>query len=208
VGYSAMNFPYRDLGLDAAASHNMGVAVMNPLGGGIIPQHQDRFGFVRTRQDETVVEGALRFLINDPRITVALIGFSRPEEIQEAVRAVDGFKAIPAREIERIRGSLKEAFNALCTGCRYCDDCPMGIPVPKLMEAYNHYALAGQPRAIISRMRMHWSIQPDDEVVQKCVKCRKCEEACTQKLPICDRLDFVRQAADAYLAEKAQQKTT
>jgi predicted aldo/keto reductase-like oxidoreductase len=58
LGYSAMNFAYREVGLEAATKLDLGVAVMNPLGGGIIPNNPDRFGFVKTRVEETVVEAA------------------------------------------------------------------------------------------------------------------------------------------------------
>ena len=58
LGYSAMNFAYREAGIEDAAKLGRGVVVMNPLGGGIIPQFPDRFSFVKTREKETVVEGA------------------------------------------------------------------------------------------------------------------------------------------------------
>ncbi len=67
------------------------------------------------------------------------------EEVRQAVRAAESFRGLPAGEIERIKGSLREAFQELCTGCQYCDHCPEGIPVPKLMDAYNHWKLRGTP---------------------------------------------------------------
>ena len=85
LGYSAMNFAYRDAGVEAAAASGRGVVAMNPLGGGIIAREPARFGFVRTRDEETVVEGALRFIINDPRIAIALAGFSSTAEVDEAI---------------------------------------------------------------------------------------------------------------------------
>jgi predicted aldo/keto reductase-like oxidoreductase len=190
LGYSAMNFPYREEGIAAAARLKRGVVVMNPLGGGIIPQHADRFGFVRTRPDETVVEGALRFLLDDVRITVALVGFSTTDQIREAVSAVDGYRPIAAAERQRIRAGLRQAFNEMCTGCGYCDHCPEGIPVPRYMDAYNQYLLSGDPGTIPQRLDFHWDIDKDD--LQRCTLCGRCEEACTQKLPIRERLEFIR----------------
>jgi uncharacterized protein len=193
LGYSAMNFPYREAGLDAAARLGRGVVVMNPLGGGIIPQHTERFEFVRTRDDETVVDGALRFLLDDTRITVALVGFSSTEQVRDAMRAVDGYRPIPPAERDRMRSGLNAFFNVLCTGCRYCDHCPEGIPVPRYMDAYNHYLLSGDIQTLVQRLRFHWGIK-DDAELKRCTLCGRCEEACTQKLPIRDRLKEIRAA--------------
>ena len=84
----------------------------------------------------------------------------------------------------------------MCTCCRYCDDCPRGVPVPKLMEAYNHYMLSGDSKAILSRLSGHWGIRADDERLRACVECGRCEELCTQKLPIRERLRKIREEAD------------
>jgi hypothetical protein len=207
LGYSASNFAYRDEGLETAAKLNRGVVVMNPLAGGVIPQNPDRFSFVKTRPDETVVEGSLRFLLNDPRITVALVGMGNKTHLEEVARAVDGFKPLSPESVKKIRGSIKEAFNELCTGCRYCDSCPQGIPVPKMMDAYNQYLLSSKPQDILNRLRWHWGIGLEDEYLSKCTQCGQCEKACTQKLPICDRLKFIRDEAQKALAAEKQKKS-
>jgi len=206
LGYSAMNFAYRDAGLDAAHSRNQGVVVMNPLGGGIIPRHKDRFDFVRTREDESVVEGALRFLINDPRITVALVGFSTQQQLKEALGAVDGFQPISEEKIYGIRNNLSEAYDELCTGCRYCDSCPEGIPVPKMMDAFNYYFLSGKPKEMIDRLKWHWGIPIKNEYFNKCTQCGQCESLCTQKLPIIERLETIQIEVEKYIASNAKNK--
>jgi uncharacterized protein len=206
LGYSVSNFAYRDAGIETAAKLNRGVVVMNPLAGGIIPQHPQRFSFVKTRSDETVVEGALRFLLNDPRITITLVGMGDKAHLDEVIRVIDGFKPISPEAIKKIRNSIKEAFNELCTGCRYCDSCPQGIPIPKMMDTYNQYILSGKPREMINRLRWHWGIGLQNEYLSKCTQCGQCEKACTQKLPICDRLKFIRDEAQKALIAKSQKK--
>jgi uncharacterized protein len=196
LGYSAMNFSFRDEGVEAAARMKRGVVVMNPLGGGIIPRFQDRFSFVKTRPDETVVEGALRFLINDPRITVALVGFSSLQHLNEAMSAVDGFKPLAETSVAKIRDGIKEAFNELCTGCRYCDECPQEVPIPGLMEAYNHFLLNKSTKEMVDRLRWHWSIHPGDARLDACVECGRCEKECTQHLPISQRIKEIKAEMD------------
>jgi predicted aldo/keto reductase-like oxidoreductase len=193
LGYSAMNFAYREAGVEAAANARRGVVAMNPLGGGIIPREPGRFGFVRTREDETVVEGALRFIINDPRITVALPGFGNTTQVDEAIRAVDGFRPLTETQVAEIRSGIKESFNELCTGCQYCDDCPQGIPIPSYLDAYNHMLLGNGPTDMINRLQWHWGIKLEDDYLDRCTRCGLCEKACTQKLPIPDRLAAIRE---------------
>jgi predicted aldo/keto reductase-like oxidoreductase len=195
VGYSAMNFSYREKGIEAAARLGRGVVVMNPLGGGIIPGNPHRFSFVRTREDEDVVEAALRFLINDPRITVALVGLSDEKQLADAISAVEGYQPIAASRIAEVRDKLKTSYNELCTGCQYCNSCPEGIPVPRMMDSYNHWMLNDGEEHAINRLRWHWGIQPDSTLFGACVECGQCESLCTQKLPIIARLKELDKAA-------------
>lgn len=194
LGYSVMNFSYRQLGIDAAAKLNMGVAVMNPLGGGVVPRHSDRFDFITTQSGESVVEGALRFLIGDPRITLALVGFSAAQEVDEAVKAVEGFKPVSYSDYERIRNQQISSFNQLCTLCRYCDICPQGIPIPQVMDSYNSIVLNEGTAKLVERMHMHWGFEPGKDPYPECTGCGACEKACTQKLPVMQRIEEVRQA--------------
>ena len=204
LGYSAMNFSYRESAVAAAAAKKMGVVVMNPLGGGIIPQNPDRFGFVKTQKDETVVEGALRFLVNDPRISVVLVGLSTLDQLAQTVKAVDGFKPISPEAIGEIRTNVKAAFNEMCTGCQYCDGCPENIPIPKLMDAYNHYMISGNADDMVNRLKWHWSINPSDAYWKKCVECGKCEGECTQHLSIIKRLKEMTTLIDAHVVAHPQ----
>jgi uncharacterized protein len=197
LGYSAMNFKYRDAGVQAAHDNAQGVVVMNPLGGGIIPQHPELFDFLRTQPDESVVEAALRFLINDQRIDVVLNGFGQRAHLDEALAAVDGFQPIAAERIERMRAELGASFDQMCTTCRYCDNCPEGIAIPELMDAYNQYMLKKDEKAVGNRLRYHWQIDNAREMIARCTRCGQCEEACTQSLPIIERL----QEIDAMLAD-------
>ncbi|MEI7435269.1 MAG: aldo/keto reductase [bacterium] len=202
LGYSAMNFAFREAGVQAAHELGRAVVAMNPLGGGIIPQNPDRFAFLKTQPDETVVDGALRFLLNDPRITVALVGFSSIEEVQQALRAVEGFQALDVAAVTRIRAELKSSFNELCTGCRYCDHCPQDIPVPKMLDAYNQYVLTGRPRAMAERLAWHWGVAWDKHGLDRCTACGACEKECTQKLPIIARLKEIRLEVENAYAEQ------
>jgi predicted aldo/keto reductase-like oxidoreductase len=185
-GYSAYNFHAREKAFEAIAAKGLGCAVMNPLGGGLIPRNPDLFSFLKSREDETVVQAALRFLFSDTRISTVLVGFSAVEQLPECVAAVERFTPMTPGEIAGIKAKLGERFLDLCTGCGYCDDCPPGIPIPKLMEAYNHKRLYGRDTAVTERLAWHWNVSPEEAA--KCTACGQCEEACTQHLPIIQRM--------------------
>lgn len=197
LGYSVMNYAYRTQGITAAERLGRGVVCMNPLGGGIIPQHPQLFDFVRTRPNESVVQGALRFLLNDERITTALVGFSSEAQLHEAVAAADNFTGIAPDRIEEIHRHLRRSFDRMCTGCGYCDHCPAGIPVPQMMDSYNQYLLSGKHDSIADRLAWHWGIGRKSPLHEACTECGLCEEECTQKLPIRARLKEIRKAVQS-----------
>jgi hypothetical protein len=199
LGYSAIDFPYRQEAVDAAGRLRLGVVTMNPLGGGLIPRNADRFAFIRGRDDPSVVAAALRFNVSNPSVTSALVGLTTKQHVDEAVAAVEGFTPYGAARAEQIREHILDAFEGLCTGCGYCLPCPEGIDVPRMMDAYNQRILRGrEPRHVINRLKWHWGgMTPAD--ARACSLCGACEERCTQHLPIRDRMQEI-----AALAEQQQ----
>lgn len=194
IGYNALNFPFRAKTLDAAARHNVGVVTMNPLGGGLIPRNAARLAFLKGPQDRDVVQAALRFNVSQPAITVALVGFSAEREVDEAVVAVENFKPYSAEHIEQVKANIGASFEGFCTGCGYCMPCPSDVEIPKMMDAFNAKILDGTDQAIRDRLKWHWGISPD--AAAACIECGTCEDACTQHLPIRDRLKAIAALAN------------
>ena len=187
LGYNAINFPYREAAVRAAGQRGVGVVAMNPLSGGLIPQNPERFAFLRRTEDPSVVAGALRFVISDPDVTAALVGFSRLEEVDVAVAVGTETYADAMALQQELRGHLDEAFDDVCTGCQYCLPCPEGIDVPKYMDVYNAMRLGGgDPQQALARFRWHWQIAEDH--ASRCTGCGDCEARCTQHLDIIERL--------------------
>jgi len=189
-GYSAYNFTIRQKAFEAITAHNLGCVVMNPLGGGLIPQNPKIFEFIKNERQKSVVEAALHFLIAHDRITTVLVGFSNMNEIREAVRAMDSYQPLDEQDLQRIKDAVVDSFEGLCTGCQYCDHCPEGIPVPKFMDAYNHNILYGGDKNALERLHWHWDMKGDEAraIAASCSECGQCETACTQHLPIIQRL--------------------
>ena len=187
LGYNAINFPFRTQALRAAGTHQLGVVAMNPLAGGVIPQNAARFAFLEDGEPPSVVTGALRFVVGDPDVTAALVGFADVAEVDAALAAIHGSEKYTLDRVAALRGFLEERFEGLCTGCGYCLPCPEEIPIPKYMDASNHMLLSKDgAEAALMRFKWQWSIQQD--WAARCSECGECEERCTQHLPIVTRL--------------------
>ena len=189
LGYCAINFPYRIAGVEAARRLQKGVVAMNPLGGGLIPQHPDTFDFIRGPADADVVTAALRFLVSDPGITTALVGFSSQDQLAAALRALENFAPYDDAHLEELRARIEQDFNEMCTGCGYCLPCPQGIPIPRYMDIHNLMQLGASAGEIDARFKYHWDLTPAGAAA--CVECGQCEPRCTQHLPIIQRLKTV-----------------
>lgn len=189
IGYNALNFPYRQEGITAAGAANIGVVIMNPLAGGLIPAHAKRFDFIRRGDDPDVVAAALRFLLSHQAITSALVGFAGKAEVDQAVAAVENFVPYSSEEVEVLKRKIENSFDQLCTGCQYCLPCPAGVPIPKYMDSFNMKMLSGTDEAVLERLKWHWDIQAKDAAA--CTACGLCESRCTQHLPIIERLKTI-----------------
>ena len=185
-GYSAYNFKTRQEAFDAIRGKNLGAVVMNPLGGGVIPQHPDLFSFIR-REGESAAAAALRVLWDHPEITATLVGFDTMEHLNEALQAIENYKPRTQAQLEEVKAAAHLSLEGICTGCAYCDNCPAGIPIPQYMDTYNQKLLKKTENDPIGdRLKWHWSL--DRAGASKCIACGKCEGACTQHLNIIERL--------------------
>jgi len=187
IGYNALNYRFRQSGINKAYESGMGVVAMNPLGGGTIPQDPEAFGYLTEGTDLTVAQAATRFVASHREITIALVGCETKEHVDDAVKAVVGLEERPAQEIVKAYETKGVSFNDLCTGCGYCKSCPVDIPIPKYMDAYNKYIFGKKEASVCTdHLKYHWGT--DTEAAKTCIACGICEQECTQHLPIVERL--------------------
>jgi len=185
-GYSAYNFNTRQEAFDAIREKKLGAVVMNPLGGGVIPEHPELFEFIQ-RDGESITTSALRVLWDHPEITNTLVGFDTIEHLNEALAAMEGYKPRTISELNKIKADASSSFEGICTGCAYCDGCPADIPIPYYMDAYNQKILRPNEKDPIGeRLKWHWSLKREDAA--KCTQCGICENVCTQHIDIINRL--------------------
>lgn len=186
LGYNATNFAFRQEGIKAAYAQDMGIVTMNPLGGGMIPNNPDFYSYLNEGSNDTLAQAALRFNISHKEISVTLSGMGSKEEIDENIIAAQTYAELSDEKLDDLKKHLNSSLDKLCTGCGYCDSCPEGIPVPKMMDAYNMKIITSNNDEMKNRFNYHWHIKKS--IAGKCTECGKCEKLCTQRLPIIERL--------------------
>lgn len=205
--------------LDAAQKKGVGVAVMNPLGGGIIAQNPNYFSFACGEADQgNTVHAALRFAAAHPAVDIVLGGVNSQKELRDSLAVFSSpDPELPASRMKRVlhQSSQQKGF---CTGCQYCEGCPKGIPTAAIMQARN--ALLFDPVADYNRQspqELLYNIQIFRKLFfdsgwlpasgeNPCIQCGHCERSCTQKLSIMDGVaDIYRRADCSGYTEAAHQ---
>lgn len=191
LGYSAANYEYRQEGIQAAYEKGLGVVNMNSLGGGTIVQNEQAFSYLKVHEGQSILDAAIHFLLQDERINVRLIGFRDTMDVDSAIDSFDRYQEYTREDMTRIHNGSHEEYNRLCTACKYCDVCPVDIPVWKFVETANSLYLKTD-EDISGRLKYYWGA--NIEQLDTCIECRKCERACTQRIPILDRFEELKEA--------------
>ena len=166
--------------IPAAKEHDVGVAVMKPLSGGVF-----------FRRPETYVDPikAWRFVLMNDGISVALAGFKEKRDIDQAIKASVEFEPLSEEEIEEMIKRVRFLGEDICRDCGYCKEvCPAGIDIPRIMHIYDEARVFSYewPRF----RREYGSIEPKADA---CQDCGACEEKCPFDLNIRERLKWVHE---------------
>jgi predicted aldo/keto reductase-like oxidoreductase len=187
--------------LDYAAARGMGTIIMNPLGGGTLARTRDQsLDFLR-EGDRGPWVGALRFLLANKSITTALLGFSRLEEVDQDLQALEGAEALDDAYWRDLAAKMSAARMAgmflpedFCTGCGYCRDCPNGVNPTKLMQAMRDYGVFGRGDSLADWLRLKYLGGSPEEELAWCIECGWCEEQCPQQLHIIEEIGKAKEA--------------
>lgn len=206
--------------LDTAYENNVGVAVMNPLGGGLIARNRDYFSFACGEHDEgNTVHAALRFVKAHPAVDIVLGGVSSVEELRDSISVFrEPDPEVPEERLKRVMTSV-EGLKGFCTGCKYCKGCPKGIPTSEIMQARNALLFAPapthnrtEPEELLYNLQMFRPLLQaegwlPETAENPCVQCGKCEKQCTQKLNIVEAVaDTYRRAEQTFFSKEARKE--
>ncbi len=186
-GFNALNYQLRREGIKTAKKLGFGVAAMNPLGGGIIPQFKKHFSYLKQKPEQNIIDAALNFVWSEQGINIALVGMANNREVDEAVSAANAYSPPDAAWKKSIAEQCPNVNGNLCTSCQYCVPCPEEIPVFKYIGAYNHYLLKNNWKVVKDHLKYYWGIHDVSEL-KNCTECGACEKKCTQHIGIIKRL--------------------
>jgi len=182
-------------GLRAAAARGIPVVIMEPLRGGklvnLLPAGAKKAIAAHPR-GWTAAQWGLRWLYNQPEVTVVLSGMNSVEMVEENVRTasdagVGAFTAGDYALIDRIRQEIRKVEKVGCTGCRYCMPCPQGIDIPSAFRCYNAM-YAESKHSGRFQYAQTVGMARDPAFATQCVECGACERHCPQDIPIREKL--------------------
>ena len=183
--------------IERAKEMGMGVVVMGPVGGGRL----DFLSKLKPRENRTVPELALRFVLADPKVDVVLSGMNSIDMVSENVRTAadtDPLSTVEQEDIQHMMAELKGFDDLYCTGCDYCIPCPNGVNIPVNFMFMNYERFYEFDNANFSAI-YHNALKPAGASADDCIDCEECVEKCPQDIAIPDRLKDVAE----YFADKA-----
>lgn len=203
-GFAQIQYNYMDLdyqageaGLRYAADKGIGVVVMEPLKGGKLaggaPEELKAL-FAGQDASRTPAEWALRYVWDDPSVSLLLSGMNEMSQLDENIAVADSVQPNSLTAEERalyVRADelMKSRTKADCTACAYCQPCPYGVEIPKVIAALNKAAVWDDPNQFTAG---YIRVQGKASL---CTACGECEPMCPQSLPI---RDLMAEAADVF----------
>ncbi len=183
-------------GIRRAGEKGVGVVVMEPLRGGLLanPPANVQQVYDAFSEKRSAVEWAFRYLYTMPEVVTILSGMSTEEQLEDNLRIFDAATrdALTEAEIQLYR-DVKAAYmsriKTRCTGCAYCQPCPMGVKIPNAFRGFDEALLFDHSFA-----QGYERLEAEQADPSRCVGCRKCERACPQHLPIVQYLKDIREA--------------
>ena len=193
-------------GLRYAHSKGLPVIIMEPLRGGKLVQRlpeKAKQAFAAYPEQRSPAEWGLRWLWDQPEVTVVLSGMNSEAMVRENVRAANAAQAnvLSTREREVYAAAveaIREQTAVGCTGCGYCQPCPKGVDIPGIFAIYNRWYGEDKSGARKEYLKCT-TLRRNATAASNCIGCGKCERHCPQGIEIRKELQNARKALEGSL---------
>lgn len=183
--------------MEFAAGKGLAVVIMGPVGGGRLTNSDILAQSIRGRA-LTTPELALRFVLSNPSVSVAISGMNTLSMVEENVRAASMKSPLTKKQRESLEGFIEERKSRTeipCTFCEYCMPCPQNVMIPQIFQLMNYANVFGLKELARSRYaKIESTGKARREKADACVECGQCEEKCPQKIPIVKQLKKAHKA--------------
>ncbi len=176
---------------EVARKHGKSITVMEPVKGGTLanPPEAVKNLFKAYHPDMSYASWAIRFVASLDGIITVLSGMSNIEQMEDNLSYMKDFKPLNEEEqkiIQEAQRILGHSSTIPCTACHYCvEGCPKQIRIPEIFSAMNKQLGNGQKE---EALKAYKEVTGEGHKASDCIKCRQCEKACPQHLPITDYL--------------------
>lgn len=190
---------YEDPGVQSRAvyevcrKYDKPVLVMEPIkGGALVNLPKEAEEIFRGLNGGSNASYALRFAASFDGIAMVLSGMSTVEQMEDNLSFMKDFEPLSEKEreaVDKVADIMRSLDSVPCTACRYCvEGCPKHIMIPDLFACRNAKKVFGDWNSDV-----YYSVHTGDGhgKASDCIKCRKCEKACPQHLPIPELLEEV-----------------
>ena len=169
-----------------AAEKGVGVIAMGPVGGG-------RLAFAGSIFEDalggrvTTPELALRFVLSNPNINLALSGMSTRQMVDDNVRVASRSELLSKQEmlrIDELQKQCRSLAEIYCTGCGYCMPCPFEVNIPACLEALIYQKVYRMEQHAQAKYSAIGGDSGKEGIASLCTSCGACEKKCPQKVQI------------------------
>lgn len=181
-----------------AGERGIGVVVMEPLRGGALARKTpDEIQAIYDSAPEkrSAVEWAFRWLYDKPEFVTILSGMSAMSQLDDNLRIFDQAQPNCLSEADKamltkVREAYEKRVRVGCTGCEYCQPCPMGVKIPRIFQGIDSASMFGDAKDFAPR---YAKLVEEGGDASHCVACGTCEGQCPQHFPIIELLAGIRE---------------
>lgn len=170
--------------LPIALGMGLGIIAMKPVGGGTL---------------DTPSLG-IRYCLGSPA-QVVLCGMKNAVELEENLNTVRSYVPLSEEEEEQLMAEGSQWGDKFCHRCDYCQPCPHGVKIPKILWLANFNRRYGEFDPWTAEEYRAMDITAAD-----CQECGKCEGKCPYELPIINMLKEADSELSPSFSQRARRK--